>query len=120
MLHTVGVANSLVSEYDHYPSVRHLVTHQDSISLGQKIVHVHHSEKHLMEPRLFIIFTHTTNETHVVHVAVLYQNVKSFVNHILGPEISEVLLQYGFLNLAIFHGSFFDQFLTEHQIRKLC
>jgi len=43
---------SLVSEYHqyhHHPSViRHLSTHQD-ISLFQRIVLVHHSEKHLME-----------------------------------------------------------------------
>ena len=37
---------SLVSEYHHHPSMQHLSTHQ-SISLGQKIVHVHRS--HLME-----------------------------------------------------------------------
>jgi len=39
---------SLVFEYHHHPSVRHLATNQ-SISLGQKIVRVYHLEKHLME-----------------------------------------------------------------------
>jgi len=40
---------SLVSGYHHHhPSVRHLVIHQD-IWLSQKIVFVHHSEKHSME-----------------------------------------------------------------------
>ena len=39
---------SLVSEYHHHPSVMHSSTHQ-GISLGQKIVHVRHLEKHVME-----------------------------------------------------------------------
>ena len=46
MLHSIVI--SLVSEYHHHLSVMHLSIHQD-ISLGQKIVHVHHLEKHLME-----------------------------------------------------------------------
>jgi len=45
-LHSLVI--SLVSECHHHPSMMHLSTHQD-ISLGQKIVHVHHLEKHLME-----------------------------------------------------------------------
>jgi len=46
---------SSVSEYHHHPSVMHLSTHQ-GISLGQKIIHVHRSEKHLMEQVVFIYF----------------------------------------------------------------
>jgi len=38
---------SLASEYYHHPSMMHLSTHQ-GISLRQKIVHIHHLEKHLM------------------------------------------------------------------------
>ena len=43
-----STAISLVSEYHHHPSERHVSTHQ-GISLGHKTVHVHRSEKHLME-----------------------------------------------------------------------
>ena len=39
---------SLVSGYHHHPLVSHLPIHQD-IWLDQKIVFVHHSEKHSME-----------------------------------------------------------------------
>jgi len=39
---------SLFYKYYHHPSMMHLYTHQD-ISFGQKIVHAHHLEKHLME-----------------------------------------------------------------------
>jgi len=52
---------SLVSEYHHHPSVMHLSTHQD-ISLGQKIVHAHHLEKHVME-QVFILFWAKMNTT---------------------------------------------------------
>jgi len=44
---------SLVSEYHHHSSVRHLSTHQ-SISLGRKIVYAHRSDKHLMEQVVYI------------------------------------------------------------------
>jgi len=43
---------SLVSEYHHHPSVMHLSTHQ-GISLGQKVAHVHHLEKHLVGQVIF-------------------------------------------------------------------
>jgi len=46
LLHSIVI--SLVSECHHHPSMMHLSTHQ-VISLGQKVVHVHHLEKHLME-----------------------------------------------------------------------
>jgi len=39
LLHSIVI--SLVSKCHHHPSMMHLSTHQD-ISLGQKIVHVHH------------------------------------------------------------------------------
>jgi len=41
-------SDSFVFEYHNHPSVRHVSTHQ-GISLGNKTVHLHHSEKHLME-----------------------------------------------------------------------
>jgi len=43
-----NVAISFVSEYHNHPSVRHVSTHQ-GISLGHKTVHIHRSEKHLMD-----------------------------------------------------------------------
>jgi len=43
---------SLVSERHHHRSMMHLSTHQD-ISLGLKIVHVHHLAKHLMGQVVF-------------------------------------------------------------------
>jgi len=46
LLHNIAI--SFVSEHHKHPSVRHVSKHQ-GISLGQKIVHVHRSEKHLME-----------------------------------------------------------------------
>ena len=46
LLHNVTI--SFVSEYPNHSSVRCVSTHQ-AISLGQKLVHVHYSEKHLME-----------------------------------------------------------------------
>jgi len=46
LLHNITIA--FASEYHNHPSVRHVSTHQD-ISLGHKIVHVHRSEKRLME-----------------------------------------------------------------------
>jgi len=45
LLHSIII--SLVSEQHHHPSMMHLSTHQ-GVSLGQKISHVHHLEKHLM------------------------------------------------------------------------
>jgi len=51
-------------EYHHHPSVKHLSTHQ-GISLGQKIVHVHHSENHLMEQ---VVYTFGTKRTLIVFV----------------------------------------------------
>jgi len=40
---------SLVSEYQHHPSVMHIAfIHTPWFSLGQKIAHVHNLEKHLM------------------------------------------------------------------------
>jgi len=45
---------SLVSECHHHPSMMHLSTHQD-ISLGLKIVHLHHLEN-VWWARLFILF----------------------------------------------------------------
>jgi len=51
---------SLVSEYHHHISVMHLSTHQD-ISLGQKIVHEHHLEKHLVE---HVVYTFLAKKEH--------------------------------------------------------
>jgi len=42
-----SIAISFVSEYHHHPSVRHLEIHQ-GIWLGQKMLHLHYLEKHLM------------------------------------------------------------------------
>jgi len=56
LLHSIVI--SLVSEYHHHPLMMHLSTHQD-ISLGQKIVHVHHLEKHLMGQVAYILQKNT-------------------------------------------------------------
>jgi len=58
LLHSIAI--SLVSEYHHHPSMMHLSTHQD-ISFGQKIVHVHHLEKYLMEQ---IVYTFMGKKEH--------------------------------------------------------
>jgi len=55
-------SDSLVSECHYHPSMMHLSTHQD-ISLGLKIVHVHHLEKHLMGQ---VVYTFLGKKTPIV------------------------------------------------------
>jgi len=57
---------SLVSEYHHHPAMMHLSAHQD-ISLGQKIVHLHHLEKHLMGQVVYT-FLGKKNTNHFVAI----------------------------------------------------
>jgi len=52
LLHSIPI--SFASQYHHYPSVEHLATHQ-GMSLGQKIIHVHNSEKPFMQQVLYTL-----------------------------------------------------------------
>ena len=60
------LVTSLVSEYHHHPAMMHLSTHQD-ISLGQRIVHVHHLEKHFMGQ---VVYTFLGKKDHKLLVAI--------------------------------------------------
>jgi len=51
-----NIAISLVSGCHRHHSVKHLGIHED-ICRGQKIVHVHHSEKHSMEQAVILLGT---------------------------------------------------------------
>jgi len=70
-----SIVISLVSEYHHHPSVRRLVIHQD-IWLGQIIVHVHNSEKHLMKQ---VVYTFWDKKYTNCFVAIKADNVFSSI-----------------------------------------
>ena len=67
LLHSLVI--SLVSGYHHHPSMMHLSTHQD-ISFGQKIVHVRHLQKHLMEQ---VVYKHLMEFTKTFDA--IYKNI---------------------------------------------